>query len=146
MIIDGEDGITHINIYSKAFTKLGKWLSNFSYSPFYIDGLLFNSVEAAWYWWRTGEDSLRELSGFKAKQEGKKFAAKRDIDQDFICKCIDEKLRANPSKCRELSESTLPFAHYYEYGSKRVDAGYEWILEHVEKRRKQLKEHYGNRA
>ena len=40
----------------------------------------------------------------------------------------------------ELINSNLPLTHYYVYGDKQVNAGYEWIVEHIELRRKQLKE------
>jgi len=30
-MIEGIDGETHINIYSKGKTEIGRWLSNFSY-------------------------------------------------------------------------------------------------------------------
>jgi len=51
MIIEGVDGVTHVNIYSKAKTELGRWLSNFAYAPIRITGHgRFASIEAYWYW------------------------------------------------------------------------------------------------
>ena len=48
-IIPTEDGITHINIYSKGQTELGKMLSNFAKFPIQtVDGN-FMSVEGYWY-------------------------------------------------------------------------------------------------
>ena len=45
------DGIDHINVYSKGKTVLGRALSNFSYSRIRIPFLgTFLSVEAFWYW------------------------------------------------------------------------------------------------
>jgi len=143
MIIEGEDGVTHINIYSKARTSLGRWLSNFTDSRFTLDGIEYGSIEGLWFSYTTGQEHIRMLHGFKAKQEGAKFEKIREIDEDLVRRAIDEKLRNNPDKMRELAESDLKLCHYYEYAGKRVDAHYEWLVEHFETRRKQLKEHYG---
>ena len=44
------DGITHINVYSKGKTTLGRWLTNFAHTPIdTIDGH-FESIEGYWYW------------------------------------------------------------------------------------------------
>lgn len=143
MIIDGEDGVTHINVYSKGKTKLGRRLSNFAEEPFSIDGNIFRSVEGYWYWLLTGKEELKKLSGFAAKQFGKKFCTEPvELSANFklnIQRATDEKLKANLSLLNLLAESELPFCHYYEYGCKRIDAGYEWIIDHIEARRKQLK-------
>jgi hypothetical protein len=78
-----EDGIDHINIYSKGKTELGRWLSNFSECaikhPF--DGY-FNSVEAYWYYDITGNEDLRLTSGFEAKQLGRN-TIKRKQEEGF---------------------------------------------------------------
>jgi hypothetical protein len=51
MWIPEEDGVTHINIYSKGKTELGRWLTNFSYSPFnHPEYGKFLSMEGFWYW------------------------------------------------------------------------------------------------
>lgn len=67
-----DDGITHINVYSKGKTELGRLLSNFSHTPFYGNDILFNSVEGWWQWFTTGKeyDYLKYLYGFKAKKRG----------------------------------------------------------------------------
>lgn len=50
-----EDGVTHINIYSKGKTELGRWLTNFSYSPFnHPEYGKFLSMEGFWCWVSTG--------------------------------------------------------------------------------------------
>ena len=71
-----DEGVTHINIYSKSKLELGKLLSNFAKTPFThpVYGE-FASVEAFWYWLSTGKkhDSLKKLYGYKAKVEGKTF-------------------------------------------------------------------------
>lgn len=62
------DGIDHINIYSKARTALGRSLSNFAYSPIDLDTYgRFNSVEAFWYFLRVVE-ILEQITSSKAGQ------------------------------------------------------------------------------
>ena len=143
MIPEGIDGIDHINIYSKGKTKLGRWLTNFSYSPISIpDFGDFNSIEAFWYYLGCEDDSLRPLSGWQAKQKGRqiKQTIERNNFEELIKAAIDIKLKSNIPLLLEFKQSTLPLFHYYEYGDKRVDAGYEWILDHISDRRQLLKD------
>ena len=50
MIIEGIDGMTHINVYSKGKTEIGRWLSNFAYSPIDLGNEgYFSSIEGYWY-------------------------------------------------------------------------------------------------
>lgn len=153
MIIQGEDGINHINVYSKGKTKIGRWLSNFAHSPFTIpEGDTFQSVEGYWYWLmiKGHPEELKYLHGFKAKQIGRELKELHGIEitsddegfQECIKNALDCKLRANRGMCKLLANTNLPLCHYYVYGDKRIDAGYEWIIQHIDKRRKQLKEHY----
>jgi len=151
MILDGIDGVDHINVYSKGHTKLGKWLSNFAHTPITIEGAGdFLSIEGYWYWLGCRDDRLRTLYGYQAKKLGK--ALTRDYIltpshfEELIKKAIDIKLKSNRDMLREFAYSELPLAHYYEYGQsnpKRVDAGYDWIVQHLEMRRRQLKQHWG---
>lgn len=149
MIIEGKDGETHINIYSKGLTELGRWLTNFSHTPIEIDGILFGSVESYFYYLLTNDVSIAPLYGYQAKSRGKEIikGGEKQIDIELIKKAIDIKLKTYPDKMKELAESSLPLCHYYEYGvgtdKKRIDAGYEWITEHFELRKKQLKQYYG---
>lgn len=146
MLIDGEDGVTHINIYSKGKTNLGKWLSNFTYAPISTEHGWFNSIEGYWYWLTTANDRLRNLSGHEAKKLGEESEVLVKLDSEiFITKikrALDLKLKSDKPALSEFALSTLPFCHYYEYGGKRVDAGYDWIIEHFEDRRKLMKEYY----
>lgn len=142
------DGETHINIYSKGKTEIGKWLSNFSYSPIQTEYGWFNSVEGYWYWLTTLNDKLRDLHGFSAKKFGKESENIQQLsDEEFknyICKAIDVKLK---TRAKWVSESVnLPLAHYYEYGGKKVEKPeYNCITEHIEIRVKQLKEYYDSK-
>jgi RNA polymerase subunit RPABC4/transcription elongation factor Spt4 len=137
-----EDGITHINIYSKGKTELGRWLSNFAYAPINIgkDGC-FNSIEGYWYWLSCKDHRLRLLSGFQAKNFGRKCGGKdRIFDNSFrekIKKAITIKLETYPKKYQELKQSTLPLVHYYNFNGKIVVPNdCDWIIEHIEFLRK----------
>lgn len=138
------DGITHINIYSKGRTELGRFLSNFTQFKFSCEDGKFNSIEGYWYWLNTGNDELRNLYGYEAKRKGKEAATFRKTmykcDTEFkrkILSAIDIKLNSIKNK---LVMNNLLFEHYYVYGNTVVDAGYKWILEHIEKRCKEFKD------
>ena len=144
-----EDGETHINVYSKGTTLIGKWLSNFAHTPITLpeDGE-FDSIEAYWYWLQTKDDSLRKTYGYDAKAKGKALMEAVEVkvtDEEWfkekIKQAIDIKLKSNLTLFGQLCASKLPLRHYYVYGNKRVDAGYEWILKHIEMRRNQMREH-----
>jgi hypothetical protein len=147
MIIEGEDGITHINVYSKGKLKIGRWLSNFSYTPISLDDGDFNSIEGYWYWLFSGDDRFKILSGHDAKTLGKEVVSKEQkiIDESFkekIKKAIDIKLKKYLDKSETLCNYNLPLCHYYDYKGKRVDAGHEWLIEHIEYRREMLREYF----
>lgn len=135
MIDPTQDGIDHINVYSRANTALGRWMSNFACQPFTIRGKSFQSIEGFWYWMMTGDPRLQHLSGFKAKELGKSLPLHKDgatSDSDRFRRLIEEAIRikanGNPKMLAQLRATNLPFEHYYVYGDKVVDAGYKWIL------------------
>lgn len=136
MIMNPEDdGVTHINVYSKGKTELGRFLSNFAYSPFEHPTFgRFTSVEGFWYWLKTGQkhDMLRDMFGTEAKTEGKKLQEVyvENFDQK-IETAIRAKLIAHPLMLRNLISSELPLMHYYVYYGNPVDAGYEWITRYI---------------
>jgi hypothetical protein len=116
-----EDGVTHINIYSRSRTTLGKLLSNFTHSPFeHPDYGKFQSMEGYWYWMSTGlcHDILRNLYGISAKRTGERF---KDVPfkhlsktfEDIIAEGILMKMLWNPNIGDLLKNSTLPLVHYY---------------------------------
>jgi hypothetical protein len=145
------DGIDHINIYSKAKTELGRLLSNFAFSPIDLkDDGKFNSIEAYWYWLlcdHANRDKLRETWGFEAKQVGRDLRAKDwppKGAEDFEVKIKIALLQKAEShkKIQELIiQSELPFKHYYVYDKKmkRIDGG-EWLVEAWEHIRSYFKE------
>lgn len=127
-----KDGITHINIYSKAETELGRFLTNFAYCPISTDEGVFNSVEAYWGYLKINPDNkereqLRELYGLKAKQKTNeilKNQGTRYERPDFDDK-IDEAIRLKFSTDMAKTVFTkykdilnLPITHYYYFGDK----------------------------
>lgn len=158
------DGVTHINVYSKAHTELGRLLTNFAHTPFNHTKLgHFESVEGLWYWCRTQgvddggpvDQKLRSLYGFKAKQYGRQlidegFEWVSDIDfiKDDVLEGIRCKLRQNWYITEMLYQSTLPLAHYYYYGEPDNNPKviylpeYEWQIAELERIRTLCKEKY----
>lgn len=149
-----KDGIDHINIYSKARTALGLFLSNFTHVDLETDYGSFQSVEAFWYWLSAPEEhprreELRTLAGWPAKKLGREVrgidydADKDPAFQNQIKKVLIYKID-NSSFRREFALSTLPFQHYYVYSGKvsEPQSG-KWQIEFFEEYRKQLKEEYG---
>lgn len=139
------DGETHINIYSKGITEVGRWLSNFTYSPIETEDGLFTSVEGYWYWLSTHNEELRTQYGFSAKKIGKESTKIIELeDKDFkekIKKALDAKLRKRALWIAK--EVNLPLQHYYSYGGKIIQKEeHNWIVLHLEERIKQLREHY----
>lgn len=145
------DGQTHINIYSKGKTWLGKELSNFAHRPFcHAEHGLFASVEGYWYWLTRQDDRLRHAHGFKAKEMGVGMPTVRRVHheqfQAFICQALDAKLEQHPDIGKALKESTLPLEHYYAkfYGDTlkiTEPKNSQWLLAHFEKVRAQFNPH-----
>lgn len=122
------DGIDHINIYSKGKTSLGKWLSNFSFSPIFLLDGDFHSIEGYWYWLNCDHpdrDKLKNLTGFKAKSLGRKLTDKDwNNDLEFklkILHAITQKIYLDEQLLNLFKNNKLPFKHYYVYGDKIVE-------------------------
>lgn len=117
-----DDGVTHVNVYSKGNTELGRLLSNFSVTPFRIPFMgTFQSVEGYWYWICTGENRFKNYSGFVAKQEGKDtYHVRSHPTERELLIAYKSKLRYNPEIKQLLISNTLPLAHYYVYEGKVV--------------------------
>lgn len=132
MINPEEDGVTHINIYSKGKTKLGRALTNFASLSFKhpLYGK-FESMEGYWYWIKTGyqHEELRTLSGFKAKEVGNKFEVVDNPNFHVeVLQGIKCKLYQRPNLLKAVLQNNLPLKHYYCYGGKAVPAkgGINW--------------------
>jgi len=117
-----------INVYSKSESELGRLLSNFAHTPFKLNGLLFQSVEAWWYWYITGEQhyELARFYGFRAKQEGRKYAQTQHVTPEVLKEVYRAKLQYHPEIAEMLAASTDEFDHYYVFGGKNVPAT-EWL-------------------
>ena len=116
------DGVTHINVYSRGRTVLEKLLSNFAEIP--MDSPEFgrvHSVEGLWYYLITGEKhpELLKMSGWEAKKYGRNFprcfvSTKEDF-REKICAAITLKVLTSKRIYDLMAESSenLPFTHYY---------------------------------
>lgn len=114
------DGVDHINIYSKSLTTLGKLASNFSYSPFELEGYgKFASMEAFWFYVATGckHNELRPLYGNRAKSLGRSLP--KVFHPEFLT-IMEQGIRAKVDQNHELKKllevNHLPWKHYYFYG------------------------------
>lgn len=142
MIFDyREDGITHINVYSKANTWLGQQLSNFALTPFTHPTYgRFSSVEGLWYWLSCKDDKLKNMYGYKAKQYGRSVGAEDWLDSEefktTIKEAISLKILNNTKLKQEFIKSTLPFTHYYVYDNVivQVPKG-DWLIQFLETHR-----------
>ncbi len=148
-----EDGITHINIYSKAKTKLGKFLSNFHECDLVLPEGNFKSIEGYWYYIQTKPYDKRELlknmSGFEAKTQGRLIREGNFLfDKEFerkIKKAFSIKINTYPEYEKLMKDNKLPYKHYYVYGEKIYDKTneFKWMLDHVRYINKCLKSGYG---
>lgn len=139
-----EDGDTHINIYTKGKTELGRMLSNLSNigftHPTYGE---FRSMEGWYYYVATGfkVEDLKHYYGFNAKALGNKFERVPNDDFERHIKCgLMLKILQNERLKEMVKESTLPFTHYYNYGGKIIlPKGQLYQVEYIESFRQELK-------
>jgi hypothetical protein len=145
-----DDSVTHINVYTKGATILGRMMSNLANSsiehPRYGH---FRTLEGLWYYLKTGltEDSFRVLQGYECRKAGKDILPiwNTNFHRDFKIGIV-LKILANSELKILLEASTLPFVHYYYYGNVPgkqkliVPRGHEWQVEFWDSMRRQLKE------
>jgi len=139
------DGVDHINIYTKANTHLGTFLTNLANVRVPTEDGEFASLEGYWYWLSTKDDRLRNLGGFAAKKLGKTLKREmgdESVFRDKIYKASWAKLHTYPDCLKLFRESTLPFTHYYVYGGTAVDANFKWIVEMWEIFRSYIQNYY----
>lgn len=132
------DGITHVNIYSKGKTDLGRFLTNFAHTPITLAEGTFASIEAYWYWlglpdYASKRKELTRLYGFKAKQMGQKLRKKYPtvILPDFqerIRTAIRTKLLTH-TDWQTSPYVNLPLEHYYAYNGKiyNLEHTFGWL-------------------
>lgn len=160
-----EDGVTHINMYSKSKCELGKKLTNFAHTPFEHPKYgHFESVEGLWYFLKTGKifEEFRKLYGIQAKKKGQSILKslpgskeEQSINEDFkedIQLGIKAKLKSNPEILKELCLTELPLAHYYYWGDKytgytvKTLEKYDWITETFEDLRDITRKHWQDKG
>lgn len=120
MLLNPEnDGVDHINAYSRSESKLGQWLSNFAQEEIDIeeDGT-FQSIEGYWYWLGDQKNTkLRRAYGYQAKKMGRSKGIKKLIPKkEFrrkIKKAFRLKINANKKMKKRFIKSLLPIVHYY---------------------------------
>jgi hypothetical protein len=137
------DGIDHINVYSKGKTALGRFLTNFAHTPINCEDGHFESVEGYWYWLSVQDDDLRKVHGWEAKRLGRLLEAQDWVDdEEFkrkILSAIEMKIRLSDEFYTTFKDSTLPFVHYYVYDHNIVKPKEgKWIMTFLESFRKAL--------
>lgn len=136
-----EDGITHINIYSKGQTKLGRYLSN--WADHKIDTQLgpFRTIEGLIFYMGSFDERLRKTTGFESKELGEQIDRGIRLPDDVFKRIIKDAMRlklvTNGQMLGELFRSTLPLTHYYVYGKKVIEIPkWQWQVDEWERLRK----------
>lgn len=140
-----DDGVSHINVYSKGKTWLGKFLSNFADCNVMTEDGQFRTIEGYWYWLscapsysdHTIIDPLRFTNGWESKVLGRKLRGKDWVDDpEFkhkILSAIAYKVINSKPCMEEMKRTELPFVHYYIYDDKVIDVPEcKWILDFLE--------------
>lgn len=117
-----EDGESHINIYSSAKTKLGRFLSHF----FPVEVVhskygRFPTIENFWQYVNRGAKvpELRTLPPHIAKSRARQYPiVPVDGFDEMIAELNEQKLKKVPKALEDFINSTLPFDHYYLIPSK----------------------------
>lgn len=153
-----DDGITHINIYTKGRTGLGRFLTNMNDIPVTTDHGVFKSMEGYWHYLKIklihenfDPKNYQNLTCYEAKKLNKRIMNTDEnlsglvseviTSNDFRSKilvALTGKINSS-SKMKELFiKNDLPFEHYYYYGS--IDnpkvhnlPQYNWITDYLNK-------------
>lgn len=153
------DGIDHINAYSKARTKVGRMLTNYAHTPFSHRTFgHFESMEGFWFWLASGRqyNNLRRVHGFKAHELGRVCLQGIDyekvVDDRFrrwVKEATEAKFRQNTVLLQMLVDTgDLPIVHYYyDYKERdltkaRVDflPQHQWQMDIIMEIREKTKE------
>lgn len=146
IILDPEkDGITHINVYTKGKTPLGRMLTNISNIPFSLEDYgSFSSAEGYWFWLRLNKNNneFRTMDAFAAKKQGSLMVQSPfndvkpvdDIFKEEFKKGIRAKLKQNKHILFELLKTDLPLTHYYVQGMVvKNKSEHQWQLDEIER-------------
>lgn len=136
-----EDGITHINVFSKSRSKLGRMLSNFANTSVTTETDKFITVESWWYWMKMKninesclvplftDEQLSEIKEKAGKDAKDYFRALYKTDSSEYSPTKAQlkvtyklKLEQHPEVKELLLKNTLPLAHYYMMFNKKVSA------------------------
>ena len=143
MNLNDFDGITHINIYSKSKTILGRSLSHFSEFGFCVDNNQFRTLEGYFYYNLLSihfnekniipsafKQFLLNSKGSDVKKTMKIFFKENSKEIDFkklktikqsqefkskILKGLEERLKQNKELEDLLFKNDLDFEHYYVF-------------------------------
>ena len=152
ILLPKHDGKTHINVYSRGETQLGRELSNFHCLDIITEDGPFKSIEGYWYWLSTGREELRTMWGAKAKDYGRLVRGEDWPETpDFkrkISSAIKIKLFTLAFKevgfIEDIRQTlSLPLVHYYWFGDYKLpkvtqpEEG-QWILEVIDEWRKDV--------
>ena len=129
-----EDGVTHVNVFTRGKVKLGRDLSNFQECnidhPYFGR---FRTLEGLWFYIKTGcnEEMFRIMNGHDCRKKGKIMT---NVQYPLFTKMFKlgmiEKLEKNQQLQEELKANTLPLVHYYNYaGAVHVPQRHEWQIE-----------------
>lgn len=115
-----DDGVTHVNVYSRGVTTLGRGLSNLSECniehPYFGH---FRTLEGLWFYMKTGfkDDQFRIIKGVAARDLGKQMPSGHyPLFNKMFKLGMLEKLERSPQLQAQLLDNELPLAHYYSYG------------------------------
>ena len=136
-----DDGKTHINVFSKSRSVLGRLLSNFAHTPIEYKGLRFESIESWWYWMKMNNinaaelfpvfdqellDSIRSKIGKEAKEYFRSLyksdSSSFSPEKEELKEVYKLKLEAHPNIKEMLIENKLPIDHYYVMFDKKTSA------------------------
>lgn len=143
------DGIDHINTYSRGATTLGRFLSNFWVDPAgsYIDTEdgPFKTIEGYWYWLGCRDERLRDTTGLASKKLGRELLVpdfpKLGIKefQHKIAYAITVKIFSHPEFADQLRTSVLPLVHYYVYDKRVIEVRQvDWLMAYLDFLRQEL--------
>ena len=140
-----QDGVTHINMYSKANTEFGQMLSDFYKYPIHTEDGDFASVEGYWYYLSLPEtvdrNKMKRLYGYLAKKTGRilrQEAGKDNLIHDDrftekILTAIKQKIEANANMLKPEYRG-LPIIHYYKTPDGKiydVTDDFPWLIEGI---------------
>ena len=151
------DGKTHINIWAKGSTFIGKFLSPRTLCELNMPEGRFLCVAAYWYYLTSKEDRRlnhcydweTELLATQLTPLPKKQQLPAVELQTKIKKAFDQKIKWSEYWKEEFTESTLPFLYYHiDAEGNVVDESrkYRWLLNHLEARRTLLQQRRDNAA